>query len=249
MQLKDKVVIVTGAAHHIGQAYAVRLAQEGAKVVACDIRDCGTTAEMVISAGGEVLPLHTDVTKEEDTLEMARQTVERFGRIDCIVNNAGIFDGLTARPILDVDMEEWDRVYQVNVKGMFLCCRAVFPYMRDQGGGKIINIGSGIWLWGGSGTPHYVSSKAAVTGLTRALARELGQYNIKVNTLSPGGTDSGAVIARDDNVPKVAARGGRPLDRKEVPDDLTGTMVFLASEDSDFITGQMIAVNGGDSMY
>ena len=249
MQLKDKVVIVTGAATHIGQAYAVRLAQEGAKVVACDILDCGTTAEMVIEAGGEVLPIITDVSNEEDTLEMARQTVERFGRIDCIVNNAGIFDGLIAKPILDVDMAEWDKVYEVNVKGMFLCCRAVFPYMKEQGGGKIINIGSGIWLQGMPGVPHYVSSKAAVMGLTRTLAKELGQFNINVNTLAPGGTDSGAKIGRDDTSPAAPSRAGRSIPRTETPDDLTGTMVFLASADSDFITGQMITINGGDALY
>jgi NAD(P)-dependent dehydrogenase (short-subunit alcohol dehydrogenase family) len=249
MQLKDKVVIVTGAATHIGQAYAVRLAKEGAKVVACDILDCGTTAEMVIEAGGEVLPLITDVTKEEDTIEMARQTVERFGRIDCIVNNAGIFDGLTARPMMDVDMAEWDKVYEVNVKGMFLCCRAVFPYMKEQGGGKIINIGSGIWLQGMPGVPHYVSSKAAVMGLTRTLAKELGQFNINVNTLAPGGTDSGAKIGRGDDAPIAPSRAGRSIPRIETPEDLTGTMVFLASEDSNFITGQMITINGGDALY
>lgn len=249
MQLKDKVVIVTGAATHIGQAYAVRLAQEGAKVVACDILDCGTTAEMVMEAGGEVLPIITDVTKEEDTLEMARLTVEKFGRIDCIVNNAGIFDGLTAKPILDIDMAEWDKVYEVNVKGMFLCCRAVFPYMKEQGGGKIINIGSGIWLQGMPGVPHYVSSKAAVMGLTRTLAKELGQFNINVNTLAPGGTDSGAKIARDDSSPAAPGRAGRSIARTETSEDLTGTMVFLASSDSDFITGQMITINGGDALY
>ena len=249
MRLQDKVVIVTGAAHHIGQAYAVRAAQEGAKVVICDIRDCSETAEMVAEAGGEVLSLRTDVSNEEDTLELARQAVERFGRIDCIVNNAGLFDGLHSRTILNTDMEEWDRVMNVNVKGIFLCCRAVVPQMMEQGYGKIINIGSGIWHWGGSGTPAYVSSKAAVTGLTRALARELGQYGIRVNTLAPGGTASGAVIARDDDSPQVVPNSGNLLGRREVPDDLTGTMVFLASEDSDYITGQNLTVNGGTSMW
>ncbi len=249
MRLQDKVVIVTGAAHHIGQAYAVRAAQEGAKVVICDIRDCSETAEMVAEAGGEVLSLRTDVSNEEDTLELARQTVERFGRIDCIVNNAGLFDGLHSRTILNTDMEEWDRVMNVNVKGIFLCCRAVVPQMMEQGYGKIINIGSGIWHWGGSGTPAYVSSKAAVTGLTRALSRELGQYGIRVNTLAPGGTASGAVVARDDDSPQVVPNSGNLLGRREVPDDLTGTMVFLASEDSDYITGQNLTVNGGTSMW
>ena len=249
MRLKDKVVIITGAAHHIGQAYAVRCAEEGARLVICDILDGGATAEMCMEAGAEVLALHTDVSKEEDTLEMARQAVERFGRIDCIVNNAGIYDGLTARPMLEVDLDEWDRVMAVNVKGIFLCSRAVVPYMREQGGGKIINIGSSIWFFGGAGIPHYVTSKAAVTGLTRALARELGADNIKVNTIAPGGTNSGAVVTRDERSPQAPPPSGNVLGRREVPEDLTGTVVFLASEDSDYITGQMIAVNGGMGMY
>ena len=249
MRLKDKVVIITGAAHHIGQAYALRCAQEGAKLVICDIRDCGATAEMCIEAGAEVLALHTDVAREEDTLEMARQAVERFGRIDCIVNNAGIYDGLTARSMLEVDLDEWDRVMDVNVKGIFLCSRAVIPYMREQGGGKIINIGSSIWYFGSSGIPHYVASKAAVTGLTRALARELGADNIKVNTIAPGGTNSGAVVTRDERAPQVPPPSANVLGRREVSEDLTGTVVFLASEDSDYITGQMITVNGGAGMY
>ena len=249
MRLKDKVVIVTGAATHIGQAYAVRLAQEGAKVVACDILDCGTTAEMVMEAGGEVLPLITDVTKEEDTLKMARQTVERFGRIDCIVNNAGIFDGLTARPMMDVDMAEWDRVYEVNVKGMFLCCRAVFPYMKEQGGGKIINISSGT-VWGGNPTrPHYVASKAGVMGLSRNLARELGEYGINVNTIQPGSTLTDDLPPGADIEQRERAVQPRAIKRIQVPADLVGAVVFLASADSDFMTGQIVTVDGGAIMH
>ena len=250
MRLKDKVIIITGAAHHIGQVYAVRAAQEGAKLVICDIRDCGTTAELCIEAGAEVLALHTDVSKEEDTLEMARRAVERFGRIDCIVNNAGIYDGLTARSMLEVDLAEWDRVMDVNVKGIFLCCRAVVPYMRQQGGGKIINIGSSIWLFGGSGIPHYVASKAAVTGLTRALARELGADNIKVNTLAPGGTASGAVVTRDEHSPQVVSnlrQRPRPQGGAGGPHRHNG--LPGSSDDSDYITGQMLTVNGGAGMY
>ena len=151
--------------------------------------------------------------------------------------------------MLEVDLAEWDRVMDVNVKGIFLCSRAVVPYMRQHGGGKIINIGSSIWLFGGSGIPHYVASKAAVTGLTRALARELGTDNIKVNTLAPGGTASGAVVTRDERAPQAPPPSANVLGRREVSEDLTGTVVFLASEDSDYITGQLIAVNGGAGMY
>ena len=251
MSLKDKVVIVTGAATHIGQAYAVRLAQEGAKVVACDILDCGTTAEMVMEAGGEVLPLITDVTKEEDTLEMARQTVERFGRIDCIVNNAGIFDGLTARPMMDVDMAEWDRVYEVNVKGMFLCCRAVFPYMKEQGGGKIINIGSMTSIFGSDWVASYAASKGGVVQLTKSLAIAWAKDGIQVNAILPGWihTDLTAAI-KDQNPERYAFVTSRiPRGRWGEPDELAGAAVFLASRASDYVTGVSIPVDGGYSSF
>ena len=127
MRLEGKVVIVTGASRFIGQAMAVRLAKEGAKVVVADIRDCAETADMVEAEAAEVLSIRADVTVESQTLEMAERTVERFGRIDCLVNNAGIYDGLVSKSILDVDMEVWDQVFRVNVKGIFLCGRAVFP--------------------------------------------------------------------------------------------------------------------------
>lgn len=247
MQLEGKTVIITGAARHIGRAFAVRAGREGANVVVADKDDCGETAELVAAEGAKVLPLRVDVTDEEQTKAMAASTFVEFGRIDALVNNAGIFDGLVAKPMEEVDLDVWDAVFNVNVKGIFLCTRAVVPYMKEQGKGKIINIGSGIWLSGVTGIPHYVASKAAVMGLSRALAKELGASKINVNTLAPGGTDSGAVVDRND-VPLIPI-AGRALGRVEVPEDLTGTMVFLASDDSDFITGQMITVNGGDSLY
>ncbi len=247
------MVVVTGAARNIGQVYARRLADEGAKVVACDVLDCSETAEIVSAAGAEVLSLHVDVSDESSTNEMARRTVETFGRIDGLVNNAALFQDLRADAVgglMDVDMARWDRVFSVNVRGPFLCIRAVFPYMKAQGGGKIVNIGSGTFLHSSRGrgatNPHYVSSKAAVMGLTRAVAKELGQYNIKVNTLSPGGTDT---TLNAETVQPYDRDTERALNRPETPDDLTGALVFLLSPDSDFMTGQMMVVNGGMEMY
>ena len=251
--IKDKVIIVTGAARNIGQVYARRLAEEGAKIVACDVIDCEETAAIVRSKGAEVLPLHVDVTDEAQTQDMARRAVEEFGRIDGLVNNAALFQDLRAdanEGFMDIDMDRWDKVFSVNVRGTFLCMRAVLPYMRDGGGGKIVNIGSGTFLHSSRGrnatNPHYVSSKAAVMGLTRAVAKEMGQYNIKVNTLSPGGTDT---TLSSGTVQPFKEETDRALNRPETPDDLTGTLVFLLSPESDFITGQMIVVNGGMETY
>ena len=247
-RLEGKVAIVTGAAGGIGHAFCRRLAQEGAKVVATDIKDIADVIADVEAQGSEGLALTTDVTSEESTIEMARQTVERFGKVDILVNNAALFSGIHGGPFTEIDMDEWDRVFKVNVKGPFLCTRAVFPYMKEQHSGKIINIASGIFLTVMVGTPHYVSSKAAVFGLTRVLAKELGQHGINVNSIAPGNTDSGAVIHRE-NMPWQPVTPGRAFDRTQLPEDLTGTLVYLASEDSDFVTGNLHLVNGGGALW
>lgn len=248
MRLKDKVCIVTGAGRNLGQAYSVRLASEGAKVVACDVLDCGETAQLVQAAGAECLPLRVDVTSEKDTQEMARRAAGRFGRIDGLLNNAGLMRNLGGRSLLDIDLDMWDRVFAVNVKGALLCIRAVFPYMREQRKGKIVNISSGTWLHTardpGASNSHYVSSKAAVMGLTRSLARELGQHNITINTLAPGATEVG--LAPDQAPPPDPERA---LGRRGRPEDLTGMVVTLFSDDSDFMTGQMVLVNGGMEVW
>jgi 3-oxoacyl-[acyl-carrier protein] reductase len=251
--IEGKVIIVTGAGRNIGQVYSRRLGEEGAKVVVCDVIDCSETAEIVAATGAEVLPLQVDVTDEEQTKLMAQRVMERFGRIDGLVNNAALFQDLQADHVsglMEVDMDRWDRVFSVNVRGTFLCIRAVFPYMRDQGAGKIVNIGSGTFLHSSRGrsatNPHYVSSKAAVMGLTRTIAKELGNHNIKVNTLSPGGTDT--KLSRD-TVQPYDRDTDRALNRPETPDDLTGALVFLLSPESDFMTGQMMVVNGGMETY
>ena len=248
MRLEDKVCIVTGAGRNLGQDYSVRLAKEGAKVVVCDVLDCAETAEMVKAAGAEVLALQVDVTSEEQTLEMARRTVDEFGRIDCLLNNAGLMRNIGPTSLMELDLDTWDRVFAVNVKGALLCTRAVFPFMKEQGEGKIINVSSGTWLHTSrtpnSSNSHYVSSKAAVMALTRSIARECGQFNIKVNTLAPGATE---VELGPDQMPQADAE--RALGRRGRSEDLTGAVVFLFSEDSDFVTGQMLLVNGGMEVY
>lgn len=245
MRLKDQVIIITGAARHLGQAYSVRFAQEGAKLAICDMRDCAETAALCEAEGAEVLSLEIDVTSVDATQELARKTFERYGRIDGLLNNAGLMQNITGPSLMDVDPEWWDKVFNVNARGTFLCTRAVVPYMKEQGHGKILNIGSTTMLrtsnTASSSMPHYVASKGAVMAFTRAVTRELGQYNINVNTLAPGGTDQEVDRAGEDATPEES----RAFGRRGVPTDLTGTAAFLFSSDADFITGQMIAVNGG----
>jgi NAD(P)-dependent dehydrogenase (short-subunit alcohol dehydrogenase family) len=245
MRLKDQVIIITGAARHLGQAYAVRFAQEGARLAIADVGDCTETARLCADAGAEVLVQPTDVTSQEQTEALARATVERFGRIDGLLNNAGLMTQITGPAFMDVEPEWWDRVHAVNVKGTYLMTRAVFPFMREQRSGKIVNIGSTTMLRTSntptSSAPHYVSSKGAVMAFTRSVCREFGLYNININTLAPGGTDQEVGRPSDQATPEE----GRAFGRRGVPQDLTGTAVFLFSEDADFITGQLIAVNGG----
>ena len=249
MRLKDKVAIVTGGARGIGREYSLKLAEEGAKVVACDVLDCGETVAEIAKKGGRALALETNVTDSKSVQAMADATVEKFGRIDVLVNNAAIYGGLKMTPLEQIDEGEWDRVMAVNVKGMWLASRAVIPVMRKQGSGRIINISSGtVWM----GIPyllHYVTSKGAVVALTRAMARELAETGINVNGITPGFTmtEASLGIASPETIEgiKQMLLMSQIIKRNEEPKDLVGTVVFLASSDSDFITGQMINVDGG----
>jgi 3-oxoacyl-[acyl-carrier protein] reductase len=249
MRLPDRVAIVTGGAKGIGRHYVHALAAEGAKVVIADIDGpaADAAAADIGGAGGHALA-RTDVADETSVSAMVEQTLASFGRIDILVNNAAIFAAVPAtRGTHDrITVDEWDRLYSVNVRGVWLCCRAVVPHMRVQGYGKIINISSGT-AWKGSGEMvHYASSKAAVAGMTRALARELGaSAHICVNAIAPGNTESDTWAELTTDEEKRRVLGQRIFQRAEQPEDLVGTLLFLASSDSDFMTGQTLHVDGG----
>lgn len=247
MRLGGKVAIVTGGARHIGAAYSKRLAAEGAAVVIADLLDGGKVAEAIEAAGGRAIALKIDVSSEAETARMAAEAVRAFGRIDILVNNAAIFIAIERKPFYEISAQEWDRISAVNIKGPFLCAKAVFPQMKEQKSGKIINISSSTVYWGTPMFLHYVASKAALVGMTRALAREVGQVGICVNAIAPGLVDhEGQTAPQELTDFQLKARA---LKRLQTPADLLGALVYLASTDSDFVTGQTIIVDGGSVFH
>jgi NAD(P)-dependent dehydrogenase (short-subunit alcohol dehydrogenase family) len=218
-------------------------------VVVADVVDPQATVKEIEALGAQALGVSCDVSREEDTLRLATEAIARFGRIDVLVNNAAVYGTLKRRPFMEIPVEEWDRVMAVNLRGLFLCARAVFPTMKAQGKGKIINIASSTFFRGVPNYIHYTTSKGGVVGFTRSLARELGDFGIRVNAVAPGFTLSGANEANISAEAKEANVRMRMLKRAQVPGDLVGTIVFLASDDSDFITGQTIAVDGGSIVH
>ena len=252
-RLEGKVAIVTGGAHGIGRAYARGLAHEGAKIAIADLDVAAAeeAARAIEEDGGAAIAVDTDVSSEESTLRMARETAARFGTVDILVNNAAIFETVAMSRVgfMETDPAEWDLLMAVNLKGPWLCARAVFPYMKAQGSGKIVNIASGTVFGGTATRPHYVASKAGVIGLTRNLAREVGQYGINVNTLLPGSTMTEDLPDGADRAVRERAASLRAIKRIQTPDDLIGAMVFLCSAESDFMTGQLVNVDGGSVMH
>jgi NAD(P)-dependent dehydrogenase (short-subunit alcohol dehydrogenase family) len=248
MRLKDKVAIVTGAAQGIGAAYARGLAKEGAAVAVVDILDPNPTVKAIQDSGGKALALKIDVSDEKQTQEMARKTLEAFGRIDILINNAAIYGTIVRKKFEEITVEEWDKLYSVNVKGIFLCVKAVAPQMKAQQSGKIINATSSTFFKGNEDFLHYVSSKGAVVAMTRSLARELGEYNINVNAIAPGQTLSEANLKRGDKVDSNSLRI-RLLKKRLYPEDLVGTIIYLSSPDSDMMTGQVLLVDGGTAFH
>jgi NAD(P)-dependent dehydrogenase (short-subunit alcohol dehydrogenase family) len=250
MRLKHKVAIVTGAAKGLGREFAVGMAKEGAKIMAVtrkDIANLQKTVKEIEAMGGVAMAHQADVAIEKDALKMAEETIKVFGKIDILVNCAAIYDGLVRKSFTEVDPNEWDQVMAVNVKGPWLCTRAVFPYMKQQGQGKIVNLSSEVFFTGSQGFIHYVASKGGVIGLTRALAIELGPHNININAVAPGFTDTEASRHLADVTKYDVSK--TPLKRLEQPNDLLGAVLFLASDESDFITGQTLLVDGGRAMH
>lgn len=249
--LEGRVAVITGAARGIGRAIAMGFAAEGARVAIADVIDGRPARDEIEARGGRALNLNTDVASEESTKAMAQAVVDELGAIDILVNNAGIFASLGKKPFTRISAEEWDTVLAVNLKGMFLCCKAVYPHMKSRGGGKIINMASSAFFQGVPGYLHYVASKGGVIGLTRALARELGDDGIAVNAIAPGLTAS-EVVLENPMYPEDylhASAESRSFKRIEVPEDLVGAALFLASAMSGFVTGQTINVDGGGSFH
>jgi 3-oxoacyl-[acyl-carrier protein] reductase len=249
MRLRDKVAIVTGGGKGIGLRYVRGLSAEGAAIVVAEIDEGAAerAASEVRAAGGRAIEVPTDVSDEASVARMVERTIAELGSIDVLINNAALFAGAWEQrgPSEELTVDQWDRMFAVNVRGTWLCCKHVVPHMRERGGGSIINISSGTAWKGSAGFLHYVTSKAAIVGMTRALAREYGASGrIRVNCIAPGSTESETLPpAGDAEHQRVFSQ--RIIQRREVPEDLVGTALFLASDDSAFITGQTIHVDGG----
>ena len=248
MQLKDKVAIVTGAARGLGRAYAEAMAREGAAVVAGDVRDCAETVQAIKQTGGRALGLALDVAKLDSCRTMADAAIKEFGRVDALVNNAALYANLKGGRFDQLDEAQWDQVMQVNVKGVWNCCRAVVPLMRAQKSGSVINISSLAPVYGLPYALDYSASKGAVIAMTRSLARELGRDWIRVNAVAPSAVMTEGTKEffgeKLEKAKQVIAQG-QSLQRNLETDDLTGTIIYLASDASRFVTGQTIMVDGG----
>lgn len=247
-RLTDRVAIVTGGAKGLGAVYAQAMAGEGAAVVVADVADGSAVTEKIRRSGGSASYWETDVSDEAAVQALVRKVLARHRRIDVVVNNAAVYSSLPPVAFQDIHADLWDRIMAVNVRGSFLMAKHSAPPMMERRSGKIINISSGTAYKGQpSGMAHYITSKGAILALTRALARELGEYGICVNTLAPGLVLSDSILENPAHIEMAEAKvlASRALKRHGHPDDLVGSLLFLASSDSDFVTGQTIVVDGG----
>lgn len=251
-RLDGKVAIVTGGARSIGAAFAKGLSEEGAQVVVADLDDAEETLGIIKQAGGDAMAVKTDVTREADCDNMVAQAVQTYGRLDILVANAGLWVHLERQNALEIDVETWQKVMAVNVQGVWLSAKAAIPAMRKNEYGKIITVASTRAMKGGASMLHYDASKGAVIAMTRSLAREWGEAGIRANVIAPGATDteiSRSLADETQQARRVASAQSRAIKRAEEPDDLVGTCQFLASPESDFMSGQTIVVDGGAVMW
>ena len=245
-RLAGKTVVITGAGRGIGAAMAERMAQEGANVVVTDVLDTKGTVEAITKSGGSAIGISVDVTSDDNLAAMVEATEKAFGSLDILVNNASIFAALQPKPFMQIDNDEFDKVMTVNARGVHQATRAVVPAMLRAGGGKIVNIASGTFYYGAPGLSHYTASKGAVIALTRCHGRELGDKNIQVNAIAPGLTESEALQGNTGFDPARAPTvQSRSIKREMLPEDLLGTLMYLITPDSNFVTGQTLNVDGG----
>ena len=246
--LEGRTIIVTGAATGIGQAFAVGCGEQGANVVAADMNPSEETVAKVEAAGGTAIAVEVDVSDDASTRAMADAALERFGRIDGLVNNAAYFREVRLTPFEEIDPAIWDRIFAVNVKGVWLCCKAVLPAMRERGSGSIVNIASVVAVAGQPGYLHYVASKGSVLSMTKGLAKEVGSAGVRVNVIAPGFVITDATRDRPAEWQQSFLKA-RALSREQRPDDLVGTALYLLSDLAGFVSGQTIVVDGGHIMY
>ena len=245
-RLAGKTVVITGAGRGIGAVMAKRMAQEGANVVVTDVLDTKGTVEAITESGGSAIGISVDVTADDNLAAMVEATEKAFGSLDILVNNASIFAALQPKPFMQIDNDEFDKVMTVNARGVHQATRAVVPAMLRAGGGKIVNIASGTFYYGAPGLSHYTASKGAVIALTRCHGRELGDKNIQVNAIAPGLTESEALQGNTGFDPARAPTvQSRSIKREMLPEDLLGTLMYLITPDSNFVTGQTLNVDGG----
>ena len=245
-RLDGKTAVITGSGRGIGAVMAQHMAKEGANVVVTDVLDTSDTVAAITDNGGAALGLNVDVTSDSDLAAMVEATEQEFGALHILINNASIFAALQPKPFLHIENDEFDKVMTVNARGVHQATKAVVPAMLRAGGGKIVNIASGTFYYGPPGLSHYTASKGAVIALTRGYGRELGDKNIQVNAIAPGLTESESIKGHAGFDPaRMPTVQSRSIKREMLPEDLLGSLMYLITPDSDFVTGQTLNVDGG----